>query len=371
MPSPDQASSTDPCEEAARILTICNACRYCEGHCAVFPAMERRLSFSPADIDYLANLCHNCGSCYHHCQYAPPHEFGVNVPSALAESRTHTHRKCAWPRLPRVADSRSGSLALFALTVVAFIWASASIVGSTAFFSSQERGFYALIPHHTMIALFGAASLFVLCAIAIPLVRYWRVIGLPSPSRTGIGNIVAGIGAALTLKNLTGGAGEGCTWPLEQPSQARRLYHHCVFYGFISCFAATITGTVYHYGLAWHAPYPVTSLPKLLGTFGGIAITIGTAGLFGLGRLDTLPQRPTGNSVFLILLFVTSVTGLALMLARETTWLGLLLGLHLGSVLALFLSMPYGKFMHGLYRLIALIGSEYEKSAGPIAGRGG
>ena len=35
--------------EVARQLQICNACRYCEGFCAVFPAMTRRLSFGKAD----------------------------------------------------------------------------------------------------------------------------------------------------------------------------------------------------------------------------------------------------------------------------------------------------------------------------------
>ena len=66
--------------EVARQLQICNACRYCEGFCAVFPAMTRRLEFAKADIHYLANLCHNCGACLHACQYAPPHEFAVSVP---------------------------------------------------------------------------------------------------------------------------------------------------------------------------------------------------------------------------------------------------------------------------------------------------
>ena len=51
--------------EVARQLQICNACRYCEGFCAVFPAMTRRLEFAPADVHYLANLCHNCGACLH------------------------------------------------------------------------------------------------------------------------------------------------------------------------------------------------------------------------------------------------------------------------------------------------------------------
>ena len=61
--------------EVGRVLQICNACRYCEGFCAVFPAMTRRLEFGKADIHFLANLCHNCGACLHACQYAPPHEF--------------------------------------------------------------------------------------------------------------------------------------------------------------------------------------------------------------------------------------------------------------------------------------------------------
>src|SRR5437899_3996249 len=83
--------------EAARQMQICNACRYCEGFCAVFPAMTRRLEFGKADVNYLANLCHNCGACYHACQYAPPHDFGVNVPQAMARVRLETYSEYAWP----------------------------------------------------------------------------------------------------------------------------------------------------------------------------------------------------------------------------------------------------------------------------------
>ena len=51
-------SATDNLREADRLMTICNACRYCEGLCAVFPAMEMRRTFADADLNYLANLCH-------------------------------------------------------------------------------------------------------------------------------------------------------------------------------------------------------------------------------------------------------------------------------------------------------------------------
>ena len=95
--------ATDNLREADRLMTICNACRYCEGYCAVFPAMERRLTFSEADMNYLANLCHNCAECYYACQYAPPHEFAVNVPQAFAEIRAQSYQTYAWPGYLRVS----------------------------------------------------------------------------------------------------------------------------------------------------------------------------------------------------------------------------------------------------------------------------
>src|SRR2546428_7232643 len=88
--------------EGERLMVICNACRYCEGYCAVFPAMERRLNFSETDVNYLANLCHNCAECYYSCQYAPPHEFAVNVPQVFAQIRARSYQNYAWPGFVRV-----------------------------------------------------------------------------------------------------------------------------------------------------------------------------------------------------------------------------------------------------------------------------
>ena len=84
-------------KDAQHSMGICNSCRYCEGFCAVFPAMEKRLDFTEGDIHYLANLCHNCSECYYACQYAPPHEFAVNIPQQLAQVRNATYQTYAWP----------------------------------------------------------------------------------------------------------------------------------------------------------------------------------------------------------------------------------------------------------------------------------
>ena len=66
-------------------------------------------------------------------------------------------------------------------------------------------------------------------------------------------------------------------------------------------------------------------------------------------------QRLGMDFAFLAMLFLTSLTGLALLVLRETAAMGPLLALHLGVVFSLFVTMPYGKFVHGIYRFVALV----------------
>ena len=110
---------TELIDEARRQAQICNACRYCEGYCAVFPAMHAERAFSDGDLTQLANLCHNCRGCYYACQYTAPHEFDLNLPQALAELRQDSWRSYAWPAgFGRLVD-RSG-LAIAVGLVLAF-----------------------------------------------------------------------------------------------------------------------------------------------------------------------------------------------------------------------------------------------------------
>jgi citrate/tricarballylate utilization protein len=64
---------------------------------------------------------------------------------------------------------------------------------------------------------------------------------------------------------------------------------------------------------------------------------------------------------FIALLFFISVTGLALMLSKNTAAMPILLAVHLGTVMALFLTLPYGKFAHGIFRTAALLRFAVEK----------
>jgi citrate/tricarballylate utilization protein len=139
---------------------------------------------------------------------------------------------------------------------------------------------------------------------------------------------------------------------------ARRWFHHSTFYGFLLCFLSTTVAAFYHYGLARLAPYPYLSVPVVLGTLGGIGLLIGPAGLYWLKRrrdpaIVDLAQDGFDRT-FLALLFGASFTGLLLLAFRQSHWMGLLLVVHLAAVLALFLTLPYGKFVHGIHRAAAL-----------------
>ncbi|MDN7916325.1 tricarballylate utilization 4Fe-4S protein TcuB [Burkholderia cepacia] len=356
---PMSASET----EVARQMQICNACRYCEGFCAVFPAMTRRLEFGKSDVNYLANLCHNCGACYHACQYAPPHEFGVNVPKAMAEVRLETYTEYAFPASFGALYKRNGLTVSVALAagLALFLLLGTALHGGLSG-DVAPANFYAIFPHNLLAAMFGIVFLFAILALGMGVTRFWRDVSAGTASAPAVAEAARN---ALTLKYLDGGHGDGCNEENDTFTLARRRFHHLTFYGFILCFAATAVATLYHYAFGLEAPYSFLSVPVLLGTAGGIGLIAGPAGLLWL-NLKRVPergdarQRPMDRG-FIALLLLTSTSGLALLALRTTSAMPSILAIHLGIVMALFATLPYGKFAHGIFRSAALLKSSIEK----------
>jgi len=350
--------------EVSRVLQICNACRYCEGFCAVFPAMTRRLEFPPADTHYLANLCHNCGACLHACQYAPPHEFAVNVPQAMAKVRGRTYEHYAWPAAFGAAYRRNGLVLALALAagIAFFLWLASKVHGTTA----AGSGFYAIFPHGLMVALFLPVFAFAVLALTVGIVRFWRD---AEPGAASGPALAEAAHDALTLKYLGGGHGQGCNEEADRFTRERRLAHHATFYGFVLCFASTSVATLYHYAFGWIAPYGWLSLPKLLGTAGGVLLVLGCAGLLRLRlkrhRQHELAEQRPMDVAFVSLLGLAGASGLLLALARDGAAMPALLCLHLGAVMAFFVTLPYGKFAHAGYRVAALLKWAIEKRRPP------
>src|SRR5260221_124676 len=330
-------------EEADRLMTVCNSCRYCEGLCAVFPAMEMRRAFSDGDLNYFANLCHACGACYTDCQFSPPHEYNVNVPKTLAMARADSWAAYAWPRAFSGAFARNGLTVsiIAALSVAAFIFGFAAFVDPQVLLGIHTGPgvFYRLMPHNAMAALFGAALLYAILALVMGVRAFWRDIGEPVGMLAEPSSLWQAMKDAGQLRYLDGG-GVGCVNEDERPTDKRKIYHHLTFYGFGLCFASTTVATLYHYLIAREAPYPWWDLPVVLGTLGGIGLLIGPAGLLKeKWKRDPalVDEKRSGMDLaFIAMLFMTSLTGMALLLWRDTAAMGPRVALEPGFVFSLF-----------------------------------
>jgi citrate/tricarballylate utilization protein len=257
-----------------------------------------------------------------------------------------------------------------------------SAAAARTFEARDTADFYIVIPHDVMVTLFGITGLFAVLALSIGYRRFTRSIADPEgprhihegvadlegprrisegvadqkgPRRTGIGLAARD---ALTLKHLHA-TGEDCVDAEETRRPWRRWMHHCTFYGFLLCFASTSVAAIYHVVFGWVAPYAYTSLPVVLGTVGGLGLLVGPAGLFLVDRRRdpalTHSTQASLDAPFLAILFLTSLTGLLLLALRERSYMVYLLVVHLAFVLAFFVTLPYGKFVHGIYRAAALV----------------
>jgi citrate/tricarballylate utilization protein len=329
--------------------------------------MERRREFTLGDLKYLSNLCHDCRGCFYACQYAPPHEFAVNVPRSLAALRAETYVDYAWPRPLAILFRRNGTVLSLAIALgIAVVLLVAAYLGAPGGLTQRHSGtgaFYRVIPENVMIVVGLVTLAYSALAMAIGVMRFWRETG---ESTIAARSIVIALGDVLGLRNLGGGADDaGCNDRSEDFSLTRRRYHHALFYGFLLCIASTVTAAIYDHFLDRVAPYAFLSLPVLLGTVGGVAMMAGAAGLTWLkvvgDRDPTYGPTRGGEVALLVLLFAAAGTGLALLAFRETRAMGLLLAIHLGVIFSFFLMLPYSRFVHGVYRSAALLRNAQER----------
>ena len=358
---------TELIAEAQRVLAICNACRYCEGYCAVFPALERRLAFTEHDVHYLANLCHNCGACLYACQYAPPHEFQLNFPRVLAQVRTQTYRQYAWPAVPRRARSSATdvvvSLAADARLAVLFAVHARGIAMPARFFAAWTRC--------AGIVLRGVASRGDGGGRSAPYSPS-RSLALRGELRAllaGHGRVAWASSSIPVVRPQRPG-----TRRAALPRRRRRRLH-------LPRRAPVVRA-------AQFPPPHVLRLPAVLRRhqrrddlplrvrMEGAVSALQPAGdarhagrrraARGAGRVAVAQgaarpgaRRPGADRAWTWASSCCSSRRASRGLrcssfARRAPW-ACILALHLGAVLALFLTMPYGKFVHGLYRFAALV----------------
>jgi len=344
-------SSAELLQEGKRQMQICNACRYCEGYCAVWRAIEYRREFTDKDMPYLANLCHDCRECVFACPFTTPHEFGVNPPKLFAELRQETYQKYA-------LQSPLGKMNFWATATLAFVVffiLALSLSGSGGVFSAHRGAgaFYKVISEGLLTILFSIFGIWMALGWVSGAVRYWRDLKSEKTAPVTSQDVAKAIKDALQLRYL------GKETPESQVPLQRRVLHHFVFYGFLFDFASTLLGAFYSHALHIQAPYPIMSPVVILGILGGIGIVIGTAGFIFVktkdDRLATDAGAVQSGRAFSVSLLLVAATGFLLLSLRDTPVMGTILVIHLSTIASLFLTAPYTTFTHFVYRFLSLV----------------
>jgi len=355
-------------DEARRQLNICNACRYCEGLCAVFVALERPIHFETGEVTHLANLCHDCRSCLYACPYTAPHEFAINPPKLFAKARRETYDSCIQVPIPSLGKWVNGWIGIVAALLVFLLGTTViaiATMGAAALVSAHPVAAspYSTVPYPAILIETLLPFLFSCIVLVHGARKYWRVAGTSGALPGGWRAIVDCIYEAGSLKNLRGG-GEPCH-ENARPSKMRRIWHQCVSYGFVFCLMSTISAAVLQDIVGRAPPYVVWSIPVVLGLVGGAGMTVGCSALIiTKGRADreaTDARMESRDYGLLIALEFIAVTGIMTILSRNSAAYGSILVFHLATVGTAFAVAPYTKFVHWIYRSMALYRDAVER----------
>jgi citrate/tricarballylate utilization protein len=182
-----------------------------------------------------------------------------------------------------------------------------------------------------------------------------------------VGAVTRAVWYAATLRYLQGGGVE-CPYPEDEaPSPLRRRLHALVAYGMGLCFVSTTAAAVLEELLGQDPPYGVLSVPVIAGTLGGVGLVVGSAGLVALKSVSSpvtgFHQMTVKDYGLLSALTFLGVSGLATLLTRDTAAFGIVLLVHLASVVLAFCCAPYSKFAHVVFRFAALVRDNAERDA--------
>jgi citrate/tricarballylate utilization protein len=269
--------------------------------------------------------------------------------------------------LARVLDRNLRSVLALTLVATVVVFIALLLVGRPGRLVEAQIGpgaFYEIAPYVGLVLTFSALALYGVAVFVVGAVRFWRDTRGTPAELISVSALWKATSDAFDLRYLRGG-GSGCYYPGDERSQARRLHHQLVFFGFLLDLAATTLAAIYQDFLGIMPPFALLSLPVILGTLGGIAMIVGSIGLLYLkwrsDRVPAVTRMLNMDVAFLVMLLLASVTGMLTLIFRETASMGIMFALHLGVVAGLFLTAPFGKFAHVVYRYAALVRNSVEQ----------
>ena len=335
----------------------CYQCATCSAVCELAPAdapfpRRQMLQAQWGLGDSLAAdpsvwLCHQCNDCSTRCpRDAKPGDVMQAVRSLVIE-------RVAFPGAigTLVAKARLTWPLLIGLPVLFWV-ALLFFTGHLAVPAELEQAwaYEDLVPHLFIYSVFFPVAGWVMLASWVSGRRFWALIG---SSGTRAGSFLGSLWPTL-IEIATHKRFGKCT-----AAKPRQLGHLTLLWGFVG--AAVTSGLLIVGIYVQHLEMPLALAHpyKILGNLSMVLLLMGIALLVGnrLGDAKVAGASSAFDTYFLSLVVLVVLTGTAVEMVRLAGDAGLGLTLyifHLGVVMSLFLSFPYSKFAHMLYRTLGL-----------------
>ncbi|MFH1130346.1 MAG: quinone-interacting membrane-bound oxidoreductase complex subunit QmoC, partial [Pseudomonadota bacterium] len=298
-------------------------------------------------------LCHQCNDCTVRCpRDAKPGDVMQTVRSLVVEH-------LAVPRFmgQAVANAKTTWPLLLGLPVLFWILLLNSVNGLTI--PHEPLAYHDIVPHWLIYSVFFTVTGLVSLAICISGLRFWKFLG---QSTTRSGSFFRALIPVL-IEIATHKRFNSC-----DTSRSRKLGHLALFWGFVGAAVTSGLIIIVMYGLGTELPLALAHPVKILGNISALLLVIGGAWLLinRLRKSDVAGTSTAFDAFFLALVLLLIATGVLTEIGRLyfsphlAVWFYIV---HLGMVLCLFVSFPYSKFAHLLYRTLAMI---HERMAGLV-----
>ncbi len=347
-------------ERGGEKITKCCQCGTCTAVCDLatpetsFPRRQVQLArwglMAELASDPAIWLCHQCNDCTRRCpKDARPGDVLQAVRATAIETlavprfmgRLVARAEATWPLL-------LGVPILFFVVLLAL---TGHLNVPQAPFPLGSFAYELFVPHNLIYAVFFPAAGLVMLAMWSSGRRLWRRFDDAKRRRGSfLSNLVP-----VVVEIATHGRFSACG-----PSESRKAGHLALVWGFIGAAVTSGLLIVAIYVMDEPMPLPLAHPFKLLGNLSALLLLAGGF-LLVRGRLDRDPNSSASTSFDLfflslvILVIVTGVLAEAGRFAFPNAVNCAVYVVHLGAVLSLFLTCPYSKFSHLLYRTLAMV----------------
>jgi quinone-modifying oxidoreductase subunit QmoC len=342
----------------------CYQCATCSSVCelapdnAPFPRRQVLMAQWGLEDQLMADpgpwLCHQCNDCSVRC----PRE--VNPGDMMAAVRAMAVESLSVPKfMGRLTGNvRASWPALIFLPIIFWV----VLLGATTGLHMPEdvlpmsldgRFHYEeLVPHSLIYIVYTSVTLWVVGAMWCSGRKFWKLIGTGQERRGSFFGALTGAVIDVATHRKFSSCDHGVP--------KRRWGHFLVMWGFVGAAVTSGILVVYMYGLHIY-PLPLDHWVKWLGNISAVALVIGGALLFvnRLKKEDKLVGQTTAFDRFFLMTVLGVIgtgvltEGFRFVVIPVELALAMYI-LHLGAVLTLFMTVPYSKFAHILYRTLAM-----------------